>query len=89
MEFRWNTWNVEHIARHDIAPAEAEDVITSAVRPYPRRIDDDKLLVWGPGHGGRLLQVIFVMDDDGTAFVIHARELTEREKRLLRRKGRR
>ena len=43
---------------------------------------------WGRGRGGRLLQVIFVADDDGTVFVIHARELTEREKRLHRRRAR-
>ncbi len=89
MDFRWNAWNVEHLARHGITPEEAEDVIASALRPYPRRIDDDKLLVWGPGRGGRLLQVVFVMDDNGTAFVIHARHLTEREKRLSRKRGRR
>jgi hypothetical protein len=32
------------------------------------------------------LQVIFVLDDDGTGFVIHARELTKREKRIHRRR---
>ena len=85
MDFRWNEWNIEHLAVHGIDPEEAEEVIRSAVHPYPRRIGDDKLLVWGPGRGGRLLQVIFVMDDDGTAFAIHARELTNREKGVRRR----
>ena len=47
-------------------------------RPYPRWIGEDKLLVWGPGRVGRLLQIIFVVDDDGTAFVIHARYLPGR-----------
>jgi uncharacterized DUF497 family protein len=88
MDFRWNPWNVEHIGDHGVDPDEAEDVARAAIRPYPRRIGDDKWLVWGPGRGGRLLQVVFMMDGDGTAFVIHARPLTDREKRLLRRKGR-
>ena len=61
-------------------------MVSSAAGPYPRRIGDDKLLVWGPDRGGRLLQIIFVVDDDGTAFVIHGRELTDREKRLHRRR---
>ncbi len=69
-------------------PDEAEEVVREAKRPYPRRTGEDKLLVWGRGRGGRLLQVIFVVDDDGTAFVIHGRELTRREKGLHRRKGR-
>jgi uncharacterized DUF497 family protein len=45
-------------------------------------------LVWGPGRSGRLLQVIFALDDDGTVFIIHARPLTERERRRYRRLGR-
>ena len=31
----------------------------------------------------RLLQVVFVLDDDGTVFVIHARPLTDLEKRRI------
>lgn len=88
VNFRWNQWNVEHLAEHGVDPDEAEAVVREATRPFPRRIGEDKLLAWGPGRGGRLLQVIFVMDDDGTAFVIHGRELTKREKGLRRRKRR-
>jgi hypothetical protein len=42
-------------------------------------------LVRGRRRGGRPIQVVFVLDDDGTAFVIHARPLTEAEKRRFRR----
>jgi hypothetical protein len=80
LDFRWIRWNVEHLERHGIAPESAEEVIESADSPYPRRIDDDKLLVWGPCDHGELLQVIFVLDQDGSAFVIHARRLTTTEK---------
>jgi hypothetical protein len=34
-----------------------------------------------------LLQVIFVLEGDGTIFVLHARPLTEREKRRYRRQA--
>ncbi len=86
MDFRWNQWNIEHLADHGVEPEEAEDVVVNASGLYPRRIGSDKLLVWGPGLGGRLLQVIFVLDNDGTAFVIHGRELTNREKGIYRRR---
>jgi hypothetical protein len=56
--------------------------------PHPRRIGEDKLLVWGPDSAGDLLQVIFVLDEDGSAYVLHARSLTEREKRRYRRQRR-
>jgi len=86
--FRWSRWNVEHIARHGVDPDEAEDVVLDARPPYPLQRPDDRFIVWGPGRGGRLLQVVFVLDPDETVYVIHARPLTEAEKRRVRR-GRR
>jgi len=47
---------------------------------------DEKWLVRGRGKGGRLLQVIFVLDEDDTIYVIHARPLTEKEKRKFRKR---
>ena len=83
MNFRWNTWNIEHLAQHGVSPEEAEQVVRGA-RPLYR--GDGKYLVQGRGSGGRWLQVIYVLDDDGTIFVIHSRPLTDREKRRWRRK---
>ena len=88
MEFRWNDWNVEHIATHGVSPNEAELVVRTARRPFPRKIEDDKWLVWGQGQSDRWLQEIFVLDPDQTVFVIHARPLTAQEKRRLRRRNR-
>ena len=87
MDFRWNEWSVEHIAKHGVKPDEAELVIRRARRPYPRYHGDDKWLVWGRGQGGRFLQVIYVVDDEDSVFVIHARPLTENEKRRYRRRS--
>lgn len=85
MDFRWNNWNAEHAVKHGVDAEEAERVVETAKSPFPRKIDDGKWLVWGHGFGDRLLQVIFLLDDDGTIFVIHARPLTEKEKRRFRR----
>ena len=88
MDFRWNDWNLEHIAKHGIDPNDAELAIESALAPYPTARQDDKWLVWGRGRGGRMIQVVFVLDDDGTVFVIHARPLTDREKQRNRKGNR-
>jgi uncharacterized DUF497 family protein len=85
MDFRWNDWNIEHLVTHGVSPEEAEQVICAARVPFPRKIEEDKWLVWGRGRGGRFLQVIFVADPDRTVYVIHARPLNEQEKRRLRR----
>jgi uncharacterized DUF497 family protein len=88
MGFRWNDWNVEHIQEHGVDPEEAEMVVTLAEPPFPLFRGDGKWLVWGPGWGGRLLQVVFVIDQDDSLYIIHARPLTERERSRLRRRRR-
>jgi uncharacterized DUF497 family protein len=86
MEFRWNEWNVEHVIAHGVTPAEAERVVLLAGKMQRFRRGDDKWAVWGPGTGGRLLQVVVLFEANDTVYIIHARPLNEREKRLLRRR---
>lgn len=86
MEFRWNEWNRDHIAEHGVQPQEAEFVIRNASAPYPEERGDDKWRAWGQTSSGRFLQVVFVLDPDETLYVIHARPLTEREKKRYRRR---
>jgi hypothetical protein len=60
MIFAWDDVNRDHIARHDVDPDEAEQVVRTASDPYPQTIEDDKFVVWGATESGRYLQVIFV-----------------------------
>lgn len=89
IEFRWNNWNSEHVPGHGVDEEEAEMVVRGAQRPFPRHREDGKWEVQGRGRGGRLVQVVFVLDDDGCVYVIHARLLTENEKKKWRRKTKR
>lgn len=88
MQFRWIDWNRDHIAEHGVDEEEAEMVVRNAKPPFPEEIEDEKVIVKGRGIGGRFLQVIYLLDPDDTVFVIHARPLTEREKKQLRRRWR-
>jgi hypothetical protein len=56
-------------------------VVRNAGRGFPRKRDSEKWLVVGRGIGGRFIEVIYLLDDDGTAFVIHAMPLTTRRRR--------
>ena len=89
MRFRWNDWNLDHAAKHGVdVPREAEMVVEGARAPYPEDIGDGKWVVISRGIGGRLVQVMYIVDPDGTLYVIHARPLNEREKRRYRRRTR-
>jgi uncharacterized DUF497 family protein len=86
VEFRWNDWNLDHVPRHGVSPDEAEAVARGARPPYPERRSDEKWMVRGRGVGGRLVQVVYLLDDDGTLYIIHARPLTDTEKRRYHRR---
>ncbi len=86
MEFRWNEWNEEHVARHGVEPEDAEEVVRGARPTFPVVQGGERYLVWCPAGGGRLLQVVFIIDPDDSVFVIHTRPLTEPEKKRYRRR---
>jgi len=88
-EFRWNEWNVEHIAAHGVLPAYAEYVVNRPDRGYPQRGEEGKYLVRGQDQTGTYVQVMYIFDPPGVVYVIHARRLTDIEKRRLRRRRRR
>ena len=83
--YRWNTWNVEHIGEHGVSVEEAEFVVDHARRPYPRQ-QGERFLVIGQTAAGDYIQVAYVFDPPGVVFVIHARPLTDREKRRYKRR---
>ena len=87
-DFRWNDWNINHIGEHAITPREAEYVVNHAQSPYPERAGVERYLVRGQNGRGEYMQVAFILDRDGTAYVIHARFLTDSEKRKYRRRTR-
>lgn len=80
-QFRWNPWNLEHAVKHGCSIPEIESVVRDAPHGFPRKLDRRKWHVVGRGIGGRVIEVIYLLDIDGTAFVIHAMPLTTRRRR--------
>jgi len=84
--FRWNEWNEDHIGSHGVSPEDAEYVVDHATSPYPEQIGDGKWRVRGQISTGYYIQVVYIFDPDDTVYVIHARGLSDHEKRQLRRR---
>jgi uncharacterized DUF497 family protein len=80
-EFRWIEWNLDHATKHGCKIAEIESVVLEPGRGFPRKADRRKWMVVGRGMGGRIIEVVYVLDGDGIAFVIHAMPLTTRRRR--------
>ena len=86
--FRWNFWNLEHIAKHGVEPDEAEEVVHCARSPYPEKVGNRKYRVRGQAANGRYLQVIYIKSPPDRFYVIHSRDLTDREVQQYRRRMR-
>lgn len=111
MTFAWDDWNVEHLAKHNVSPAEAEYVVKRARKPMEAGTDqfgDMRYLVMGQTDTGRYLRVAFVFksiadvdpeflsleemvdvstgDVEAIAYVIHAQELDDRQKKRFRKR---
>ena len=70
VEFRWNAWNVNHIAEHGVTPPEAEHVVRFTRRRRKHRKGSWEVL--GRGFSNRRMRVVYIVDPDGTFYVIHA-----------------
>jgi uncharacterized DUF497 family protein len=84
---------VEHIAEHGVSLEEAERVVEHARIPFPELREHNKWRVIGRGRSGRWLQVVFIfdpieedIDQEDTVYVIHARPLTDIEKKRERKR---
>ena len=90
VEFVWNNKNIAHIAEHGISRQEAEYVVEHAKPPYPQMIGEGKRMVVGQIPSGEYVQVIYVpaRSVPGALYVMHARTLTDEEKRRFRRRMR-
>jgi len=83
--FDWDNRNIEHIARHNVTPDEAEEVFLGALF---RKGREGKLLVYGVTDSGRFLLVVAALKPGGVIRVVTARDMTQSERRYyLREKG--
>lgn len=84
-DFRWIQWNIDSATKHGCTIPEIETVVLLPGPGFPRRNRNDTWMVLGRGTGDRMVEVVYVMDDKITAFVIHAMPLTTRRRRGGRR----
>ena len=86
-EVKESEWSVEHIARHGVTLDEVREAILE--RPYwSTQGKNDSVLIYGRSYAGRHLLVVVVPESDGRAFVVTARDMTDREKTVFRSKAR-
>ena len=76
----WDAWNREHLAKHQVLPEEAEEVV--AAEPAVRATDKGRFQPIGPTLAGRMLTVIVgpVPTQTGASYVLSARPASRKER---------
>lgn len=76
----WDTWNIAHIARHDVIPEEVEEVCHG--QPMTSQTYKGRLRVVGPTRNGRMLTVILApTEQPGVYYPVTARPADRKERR--------
>ena len=75
----WESWNVAHIARHEVVPDEVEEVCHG--NPVVQVGKSGRVLVFGPTRNGRMLTAILDPElDPGVYYPVTARPASRRER---------
>lgn len=88
-EVEENDWSADHVARHGVTLDEVrEAILESPFWAQPGR--KDTVECFGQTYVGRYLFVVAIPRDDDpeVAFIVTARQMTPRERRLFERKAR-
>jgi uncharacterized protein len=76
----WDTWNIAHIARHDVIPDEVEEVCHGT--PITSQTYKGRIRVVGPTHSTRMLTVILAPTDEPEIYYpVTARPADRKERR--------
>ncbi len=79
----WDAWNVAHIARHQVAPDEVEEVCHGDV--VARQTYQGRLIIIGPTQSGRILAVVLAPEEPpGVYYPLTARPASRNERRRYR-----
>lgn len=85
--FRWTVDVVEHIEKHRVAPLEVEEV-TFGGQTFVRTGRENTHYVLGITRAGRYLFVVVrTTRRRGEAIIITARDITEKERKYYKRRG--
>ncbi len=83
-ELDWDDYRIEHIAKHDVEPAEVWEACEDPFH-LARRQGRNRYRLYGQSRDGRYLFAILEHIEDSVYKPITARDMTDREKRSFRR----
>jgi uncharacterized DUF497 family protein len=87
LAFEWDEANAEHIARHNVAMDEAEEIFDS--KNYLFKTRSNRYIVLGRSSYGRYLMCVFEKGKERSSIrIITARDMDHKERKLFNNKVR-
>jgi len=78
----WDEWNIRHIARHDVSVDEVREALSDDKVVYLPTYNDRTLSLGRSGR--RLLSIILSEEVKGGYYVVTARDMSEKERKVYR-----
>lgn len=78
----WDDWNTAHIGKHQVKASEIEEVCQLPLKTL--RSYQDRLIILGKTERKRLLTVVLANEKKGKYYVITARDMSKKERGLIK-----
>ena len=79
-ELIWDEWNLNHIKKHKVYKNEVEEAFYSKV--YEGEIYSRRKIIFGKTNKGRLLIIIISFLKQKNPYVVSARDMNKKERRI-------
>lgn len=81
IEIVWDEFNISHIAEHNVAVSEVEEVCGGKVETYLGH--SGRFMVIGKTKAGRILSVVLAQKSRGVFYPVTARDASRKERRWI------
>jgi len=83
-ELIWDDWNIGHIAKHGVNIVEVEETCGQPIKAF--KSYQNRLIILGKTNNQRLLTIILVKQEKRIYYVVTARDMSRKERRLINEK---
>lgn len=81
----WDKWNIEHIKKHEVTVKEVEEAYRSIT--IKRKSYSDRIIILGKTKLGRFLTIVVSCEKQKEPYVVSARHMSIKERRLYHEKN--
>jgi uncharacterized DUF497 family protein len=80
----WDEWNREHITKHNVSVSEVNEACYKPMEAY--KSYQNRLIILGKTKNKRLLTIVLMKKEKGIFYIVTARDMSRRERKLINEK---